>query len=284
MADALVASGRLTRESATQMLQAEIAAHDSAHEDAMAFASSSHASTAAPARDAQGRWIAADAASASPAHGASPTTPVRPEPGFRDGEGRVTHLSSAPGGSTGSPRTEEGSVTAKDPASHITGDEPQLSGVEQDPTPLADIQIDPLFAPPETPEGYQLTLSPGIKMDVADVQAVRGWFHTLRLPQPIAQSIYSEVERMSLNPPDQATIARMNAATMSELTRAWGERTPAMMAGAKRLIDEAAQTHPYLKTALQRGPGSHPAIVRQLAEHAARLYQKPGRTSPDLKP
>lgn len=114
-------------------------------------------------------------------------------------------------------------------------------------------------------------------MDVADVQAVRGWFHTLRLPQPIAQSIYSEVERMSMRPPAESDLARMNAATMSELTHAWGERTGTMMGHAKRLIDEAAQTHPYLKTALQRGPGSHPAIVRQLAEHAARLYDKPSK-------
>jgi hypothetical protein len=141
--------------------------------------------------------------------------------------------------------------------------------------PLFSRHPDPLFAPPETPQGYQLTLNPAVKMEVAEVEAVRGWFHTLRLPQPIAQSIYSEVERMSLSPPDDAAIARMNASTMSELTRAWGERTNTMMAYARRLIDSAAQTHPYLKTALSRGPGSHPAIVRQLAEHAARLYGKP---------
>ena len=33
---------------------------------------------------------------------------------------------------------------------------------------------------------------------VADVRAVQQWFHAMRLPAPIAQSIYSEVERMSL--------------------------------------------------------------------------------------
>ena len=194
---------------------------------------------------------------------------------------QVTRGSGSP--NSGSPRTEEGGVTSNANSADSLAATDTAAGTDADnPTPLADIQIDPLFAPPATPEGHQLTLNPAVKMDVADVQAVRTWFHTLRLPQSIAQSLYSEAERMSLNPPDDAAITRMNAATMSELTRAWGERTNTMMGYAKRLIDEAAQTHPYLKTALSRGPGSHPAIVRQLAEHAARLYgkadEKPGNT------
>jgi len=105
---------------------------------------------------------------------------------------------------------------------------------------------------------------------------VRGWFHTLRLPQPIAQSLYSEVERMSRQRPDAAAIDRMNGQTMASLRRAWGERTDTMLGYARRLIDDAAQVHPGIKAALMQGPGSNPVVVRQLAEHAARLYERPG--------
>jgi hypothetical protein len=45
-----------------------------------------------------------------------------------------------------------------------------------------------------------------------------------------------------------------------------------MLGQAKRLIDTAARRHPGLKAALARGPGSNPLVVRQLAEHAERLY------------
>jgi hypothetical protein len=101
---------------------------------------------------------------------------------------------------------------------------------------------------------------------------VRQWFHTLRLPQPIAQSLYSEVERMSQRPPTPAEIDRMTADTSAQLRRTWGERTDTMLSHARRLVDAAAQTHPQLKPTLARGPGSNPVVVRQLAEHAARLY------------
>jgi len=110
-------------------------------------------------------------------------------------------------------------------------------------------------------------------MDVQDIAAVRGWFHTLRLPQPIAQSIYSETERMSRHsPPDAAALDRLTASTRAELARAWGQNTDTMLGHARRLIDAAAHQHPGIKSALARGPGSNPLIVRQLAEHAARLY------------
>jgi hypothetical protein len=138
---------------------------------------------------------------------------------------------------------------------------------------LATLPIDPLFAPPETPDGYHLQLDPAVPMDVQDIAAVRHWFHTLRLPQPIAQSIYSETERMSRQgPPDAAALDRLTASTRAELARTWGQNTDTMLGHARRLIDAAAHKHPGIKSALARGPGSNPLIVRQLAEHAARLY------------
>jgi hypothetical protein len=76
----------------------------------------------------------------------------------------------------------------------------------------------------------------------------------------------------------------MNAATLSELNRAWGERTEAMLGQAKRLIDTAARRHPGLKAALARGPGSNPLVVRQLAEHAERLYGSAGNAAPQAQP
>ena len=207
MADALVASGSVSREQASQMLAAEIAA----------------------------------------AGGNAGELPV--EAGDLPLDANPGTLSEAPGAG------QEATRSQPPPAN-----------------PLAEIEIDPLFAPPDTPDGYQLTLNPKVPMTVADVQAVREWFHTLRLPQPIAQSLYSEVERMSRQEPDAAAIDRMNLQTMASLRQAWGERTDTMLGHARRLISEAAQTHPYLNTALARGPGSNAVVVRQLAEHAARLY------------
>jgi len=81
---------------------------------------------------------------------------------------------------------------------------------------------------------------------------------------------------MSQHRPDAAAIDRMNTQTLASLRRAWGERTDTMLGHARRLIDDAAQVHPGIKAALKQGPGSHPVVVRQLAEHAARLYERPG--------
>lgn len=223
MADALVAHGKLSRESAAQMLDAELAAYRGEP-------------SAVPALDAAAPTsFGASASSAQTEAGGEP--------------------SSTSALSTASTDNEAGSDASFDDASF---DDP-----------------DPLFAPPETPEGYTLTLNPAVKMGVADIAEVRQWFHAMRLPAPIAQSLYSEVERMSMAPPDAAAITRMNTTTMSELTRAWGERTDTMLGHARRLIDTAAHKHPGLKTALARGPGSNPLVVRQLAEHAARLYGRP---------
>ena len=246
MADALVASGSVSRADASRMLAAEIAAADGGAVPGDAYgATPAGAATAADASNAA-------FARANAAAGTTNAPAGAPSSALRD-------VNPAPGQGTDRDAEHPGSTLAT-PAN-----------------PLAEIEIDPLFAPPDTPDGYHLTLNPSVPMTVADVQAVREWFHTLRLPQPIAQSLYSEVERMSRERPDAAAIDRMNQHTMATLRRAWGERTDTMLGHAQRLIDDAAQVHPGIKAALKQGPGSNPLVVRQLAEHAARLYApKPG--------
>jgi hypothetical protein len=180
-----------------------------------------------------------------------------------------TDASADPLRALGAPLPPAPAAAAPTPGGVTAPNEPTDPG---DPLDLATLPIDPLFAPPETPDGYHLQLDPTVPMDVQDIAAVRHWFHTLRLPQSIAQSIYSETERMSRQPPDAAALDRLTASTRAELARAWGQNTDTMLGHARRLIDAAAHKHPGIKRALARGPGSNPLIVRQLAEHAARLY------------
>jgi hypothetical protein len=288
MAQALVASGHLTQEAAGQMLASEYAAggyaaapgasaavarnganngahsgaHNGAHFDAHAAASSqpTHAgafTAGAPAFPAGSAAMPA----LNPAAAASPA-----------GAAFLAH-DPAPHAQAGLPQAGLSADAA--PASGATPQQEDVPDAALDPT-LAELQalpIDPLFAPPQTPDGYALELDPRVKMDPQDISAVRAWFHTMRLPQSIAQSLYSETERMHrAGPPSASEIDRLTAHTRATLARAWGERTDAMLSGARRLVDTAARAHPGLKAALARGPGSNPVIVRQLAEHAQRLY------------
>jgi len=253
MADALVASGSVSREQASQMLAAEIAA---------AGGNASDQPDGAPTAAFGAQPAATAGAAQRGATPASAATPGNPGKDARIRAGKHADAGNAPADAAAA------AAPYADPAANPAQPSPA--------NPLAEIEIDPLFAPPDNPDGYHLTLNPKVPMTVADVQAVREWFHTLRLPQPIAQSLYSEVERMSQHRPDAAAIDRMNTQTLASLRRAWGERTDTMLGHARRLIDDAAQVHPGIKAALKQGPGSHPVVVRQLAEHAARLYERPG--------
>jgi hypothetical protein len=253
MAQALVASGHLTQEAAGQMLASEYAA------GGYAPASGTGPSAQAPAFPAGGAAPLPAASAPFLAHDPAPRAPGSPPQANAQAGAAPAEAAHARAGSADQVDPAPGSALgdAFDPA-------------------LAELQalpIDPLFAPPQTPDGYALELDPRVKMDPQDISAVRAWFHTMRLPQPIAQSIYSETERMHrAGAPSAAQIDRLTAQTRATLARAWGERTDAMLASARRLIDTAARAHPGLKAALARGPGSNPVIVRQLAEHAQRLY------------
>ena len=153
MADALVAAGSVSREQASQMLAAEISAADgTAAPDTIGLGPANHGPGAAPSLLLRG--------------GA--------------GSGTASGNSASPGNSSadGHPTSADGLTSASG-----TPDQPDPASPPA-PNPLAEIEIDPLFAPPATPEGYKLEMNPAVPITVEEVQAVRGWFHTLRLPQP----------------------------------------------------------------------------------------------------
>ena len=209
MAEALIASGSVTREAATQMLAAELGDADAS-------------ATAEAPQDAMREGVAHDAAGAG------------------DGAGEDAR------DADGSPRT------------------------------LADAPIDPLFAPPATPQDYRFEMQPATGMQPEQLRAVQRWCHGARLPQAIAQSLYSEVERGAHAPLTPAQLRAHNAAGLAELRRNWGERTGAMLGLGRRLVTEVGGTHPDLIDFLESsGAGSNPRVVRQLAEHAARMYGNP---------
>lgn len=198
-----------------------------------------------------------------------------------------------PGEVTNSPAGDESTATGI--ATHADSmNEVALSGTAHDqsvdrlddeastgiaPRRLADASIDPMFAPPAAPEDYRFEMRPATGMQPAHLRAVREWCHTARLPQAIAQSLYSEVERGALRTTEPLTAAEIrtqNAAGLAELRRAWGERTGAMLGLSRRLVAEVGETHPQLIDFLDAsGAESNPRVVRQLAEHAARIYGRP---------
>ena len=166
---------------------------------------------------------------------------------------------------------------AHEAAGYEAGHAKEARDVEGTSRTLADAPIDPLFAPPATPQDYRFEMQPASGVQPAQLRAVQQWCHSARLPQAIAQSLYSEVERGArAAPPTPAELHAQSAAGLAELRRTWGERTGAMLGLGRRLVAEVGGTHPDLIDFLESsGAGSNPRVVRQLAEHAARMYGNP---------
>lgn len=168
------------------------------------------------------------------------------------------------------PVAEEGAGTAApQPA-----DEQKPASV---PDPLAGYEIDPAFAPPSSPDDYRFQTAVGHEIELDDIKAARQLFHTAKMPQGIAQQVFSEVERMHLENRGEelsdAKLEMLNAQTMVQLRQAWGDRTDEMLGHGRRLVSEIAKTNPSIREFLDiTGAGSNPVVVRQIAEHAARLY------------
>lgn len=144
--------------------------------------------------------------------------------------------------------------------------------------PLAGYEIDPIYGPPQSADGYRF--SPSLHqapIESAHVQELQKMAFSLKLPPAIAQQFYSEAERQG-SPMSSDEVTLLTNKTLSQAESWWPGKVKEMTDLGRRLIEDASKTSPRLKDfLLETGLGSHPVYVRQICEHAARVYSSPRR-------
>jgi len=145
------------------------------------------------------------------------------------------------------------------------------------PGPFDGYEVDPAFAPPSSPEGYSFQTQLNSGVEVADIKAAQSLFHAAKMPAPLAQALFSEVEKMAVTNGGQEMsdldLQMLSQRTMAQLHQAWGDRTDEMLAYGRRFVSEVAKSNSRVREFLEvTGAGSNPVVVRQIAEHAQRIY------------
>ncbi|MFJ1253350.1 hypothetical protein [Cupriavidus sp. CuC1] len=140
--------------------------------------------------------------------------------------------------------------------------------------PFAGVQLDPGFGPPEKPLDYRFELPNPDVMSIEELAWTQEVFHVGKMPAGIAQQIFGAVAQLATQPRQDADIGLMGQKTMAELNQAYGANTDSMVALGRRFVDELDKARPGVRRMLdESGAGSHPVVVRQIIEHAARLYR-----------
>lgn len=144
--------------------------------------------------------------------------------------------------------------------------------------PLAVYEIDPIYGPPPSADGYRFAQSlHEAPIELAHVAEIQKMAFAMKLPPAIAQQFYSEAERLG-NPIPAAEVKLLTNKTLSQAESWWPGKVSEMVGMGRRLIDDATKVSPRLKEfLLNSGLGSHPVYVRQICEHAARVYSSPRR-------
>ncbi|QLB63469.1 hypothetical protein A9O66_14410 [Paraburkholderia caribensis] len=149
----------------------------------------------------------------------------------------------------------------------------QVNGPVAD--PFAGAQLDPGFGPPERPSEYRFDIPNPDVMTVQELGWAQDVFMTAKMPVGISQQIFSTVMQLAQQPMDAADIDLMAHKTTAELQQVYGANTEAAVALGRRFVLELDKARPGVKDLLNNsGAGSHPVIVRQIIEHAARVYGK----------
>lgn len=149
----------------------------------------------------------------------------------------------------------------------------QASGPVAD--PFAGAQLDPGFGPPEKPTEYRFDIPSPDLMTVQELGWTQDMFHTAKMPPGIAQQIFDTVMQLAQQPMGSDELGLMSQRTMAELQQAYGPNADAMTALGRRFVQELDKARPGVIDMLNRsGAGSHPVVVRQIIEHAARVYGK----------
>lgn len=148
------------------------------------------------------------------------------------------------------------------------------------PEVLQDVNpLEPGFDRPPTPDAYQFPpfdLPQVAERDMLGAQQeVRQIMFDARMPQSVAEPVWREFEKLLRQPMNHAEHELTKASTHVTLGRIWGDRKDEMLDYGNRLMDVLCAAHPALREAFSStGAGSHPVIVAQICEHAARLYRK----------
>lgn len=86
-------------------------------------------------------------------------------------------------------------------------------------------------------------------------------FSAFAVAEPAARELVSLVTQYRDAEPDPERMAATEAATMQTLHGQYGERTDAMIAGAQRVVREAALRIPWLVDELAKGGGNDPRVI-----------------------
>jgi hypothetical protein len=161
----------------------------------------------------------------------------------------------------------------------LTPDKPAIGNgelsVEALPDPLGNFQLDPDFDRPAYWQDYKLQTSINQPLEISEAKEIQQMAHAARLPQGIAQHLFSTIERMGDQPMPSEKVEMLTRNTKVKLHETWGERTDEMVGYGRRLVDEVSRVHPKLRDVLElSGAGSDPVVVRQICEHAERIFNR----------
>ncbi|CAE6835113.1 hypothetical protein [Paraburkholderia domus] len=127
---------------------------------------------------------------------------------------------------------------------------------------------------PANAADYRLPNNTALPPSFDEMQLASEAFRAANMPVGIAQSIFQRISQVAAQrlTPDQ--IELMARETDAKFQAQYGDRAPAMMAKASRLLGHVAKSHPGILDALVRsGAEWDYSIVRQVAEHADRLLK-----------
>ncbi|MGR0114155.1 hypothetical protein [Ralstonia pseudosolanacearum] len=176
---------------------------------------------------------------------------------------------------------DQGVLTAEQAEQSVAAELAMINGEEVAQTPTARQealsgvnQLDPAFDRPGGPRDYSIHSVPK-NASVADLAQIQEIAFDARLPKPIGDQLIEIVTASMHKPPSIEEIELTSRNTLAQTVQWWGKESSKMLGYGQRLVSEMGKKYPALIDALDcSGAGSDPRVVRQLCEHAARLYGK----------
>jgi hypothetical protein len=153
----------------------------------------------------------------------------------------------------------------------VSAGEPAAPGAPA-PTPWENVELDAGFRPPARPEEYNFGLLTSEPLSIDQLRWCGEVAHAAKLPQGIAQQVFTEVADLARENLDETALNLLTANTLARLTTKWGDQTVAKIDAARSFVRDLDLVRPGILRLLDdSGAGSSPIVIEQLALHAERI-------------
>lgn len=123
---------------------------------------------------------------------------------------------------------------------------------------------------PDNPEGYNISLPPGLQHDPDLEKKARQWMHTGRIPQGMVNGLLQEYYRHVMEEADDETLARRGQEAEAQLRKEWGAAFDDNIASIQSLLQEMDQDGELHDLIEDMGLDSNVWFLKSLAMLAGR--------------